>query len=232
LIQFETKHYIFNYHKSSLAETDIHEIAACQEACWSYICAVLKTEPSFKIEYTLCNTPEEVGRIYGDDEPCNAFARYPDKVIAVYNDSVKCIGFHEDAHCISYTRFRPESPAVREGLAMYFDRVWWGIPNLSWVGHYLKSGRYISIDELMDRDTFFSIDCSVSYPIMGAFTDYLIATYGIDAYLDFYEHTDAHQAFTDVFQKSSEELNAEFVSYARLFRIDSALECRMEELLK
>lgn len=29
--QFETKHYIFNFHEDSKAEHDIHEIAFCQE---------------------------------------------------------------------------------------------------------------------------------------------------------------------------------------------------------
>ena len=51
--RFETEHYIFNFHEGSKAEADIHEIAACQEACFRYICSVLKTQPDFKIEYTL-----------------------------------------------------------------------------------------------------------------------------------------------------------------------------------
>ena len=229
--QFETEHYVFSFHENSKAEADILEIAAGQEACFQYICAVLKTQPDFKIRYILCDTREEVGHIYGDDEPCSGFARFPDTIVAVYNDQVQCIGFHEDAHVISYTRYRPDSPAVREGLAMYFDRIWWGIPNLSWVGLYLKTGRYVSIDDLMERETFFSVDCSISYPIMGAFTDYLIATYGIDAYLDFYGQTDARQACVEIFGKSAEELNAEFIAYTRLFRFDDVLATRMEEML-
>lgn len=230
--QYETEHYIFRFNEGSKAETDIHEIASCQEACWHYICAVLKSEPDFKIQYILCDTREEVGKIYGDGEPCNGFARYPDTIVAVYNEQIQCIGFHEDAHLISYVRHRPDSPAIREGLAMYFDRIWWGIPNLSWTCFYLKNGRYVSIDDLLQRDTFFSIDCSVTYPIMGAFTDYLISTYGIDAYLAFYSQQDSLKACADILSKTAEELNAEFVSYVRLFRIDDRLENRMDELLK
>jgi len=229
--RFESEHYIYHFNEGSKAEADIHKIAACQEACFRYICSVLKTEPSFKLEYTLCDTPEEVGRIYGDDEPCNAFAIYPDKVVAVYNDQVQCIGFHEDAHCISYVLGRPDSPAIREGLAMYFDRVWWGVPNMTWVGLYLNTDRYVSVDRLLDRETFFSIDCSITYPIMGAFTDYLIATYGIDAFMNVYRQPDIPQAMTDVYRKTPAELSDEFAAYVRLFRIDSSLEKRMEELL-
>ena len=230
--QYETEHYIFNFNEGSKAEAEIHEIAACQESCYRYICNVLKTQPSFKIEYTLCNTREEVGGIYGDNEPCNGFARMPNQIIAVYNDQIQCIGFHEDAHIISYTHYRPDSPAIREGLAMYFDRKWWSIQNMDWVGYYLKKDLYLSIDHLLDKDTFFSTDCSITYPIMGAFTDYLISTYGIETFLTVYKQQDIPQAMQAVYHKTPAELNDDFISYVRLFLLDPVLESRMEDLLR
>ena len=78
---------------------------------------------------------------------------------------------------ISYTVNRPDSPAIREGLAMYFDRKWWGIQNLDWTGYFLKTGQFIPVDKMLDREFFFEHDCTIAYPIMGAFTDWLIATY-------------------------------------------------------
>lgn len=93
--------YVFHYHKDSLAEKDIDKIIAIQENCYSKICSTLKICPNLKIKYYLTNTPEEVGEIYGDKEPCNGFASPPDKIYAVYNDKIKCIGFHEDAHIIN-----------------------------------------------------------------------------------------------------------------------------------
>ena len=208
--QFESEHYIFSYQEGSRAERDIAEIASCQEACFRYICGVLNVTPDFKIRYILCDSPEEVGRVYGDDEPCNGFAVMPDTIYAVYNDSVQCIGFHEDAHIISYMINRPDCPAIREGLAMYFDRKWWGIQNMDWTGCYLKQGAYIAIDRLLDRKTFFDYDCSVTYPIMGAFTDYLISTYGREAYLQFFREENMSDAMQLVFGKSPQALNGEF----------------------
>ncbi len=41
------------------------------------------------------------------------------------------------------------TPAIREGLAMYFDRKWWGIQNLDWAGYYLQTGRYIPVKKLL-----------------------------------------------------------------------------------
>ena len=85
---------------------------------------------------------------------------------------------------------------------------------------------------MLDKETFFAADCALTYPIMGAFTDYLIASYGIDSYLRFYSQQDMALAMEDVYHKSPAELNREFVSYVRLFSLDPVLESRMEALLK
>ena len=230
--QFESEHYIFHFGEGTKAERDIAEIAAHQEACFQYICGVLKITPTFKIEYILCDSPEEVGRIYGDEEPCNGFTDPPNRIFAVYNEQIQCIGFHEDAHIISYTVNRPDCPAIREGLAMYFDRKWWDIQNLDWTGYFLRHGLYLPVDGLLDREAFFDADCSITYPIMGAFTDYLISTYGIDAYMAFYSQKDMPKAMEDVYQKTPTELNGEFAAFVKLFSLDAALENRMAELLK
>ncbi len=230
---FESDHYLFHYTEQSPAERDLAQIVREQESCYRYICDVLRVEPDFKLNYFLCETPEEVGRVYGDDDPCNGFAEVPDKIYAVYNDDVKCIGFHEDAHLISYCINRPDNPAVREGLAMFFDRKWWGISNPEWAAYYLKTNRYLPIGKLLDKAFFFSVDCSVSYPIMGAFTEWLILSFGMERYLEFYQaERSAGNAFPLVYRKTPEELDAAFVEYTRLFRTDPAVEKRIEELIQ
>lgn len=229
--QYESEHYLFHYGENTKADQDIVEIANLQEACFRYICSVLGETPAFKIEYFLCDSPEEVGRIYGDNDPCNGFAAPPNKIYAVYNEQVQCIGFHEDAHIISYTVNRPDSPAIREGLAMYFDRKWWGIHNLDWTRYYLKTERYIPVDKLLDKDFFFEQDCTITYPIMGAFTDWLIATYGIESYMRMFKQQDMSSAMVKVYGKTAAEMNQDFSDYVRLFRNDEVLERRMADLL-
>ncbi len=228
--QYETEHYIFNYNTNSKAESDISKIASLQEACFLYICNVLRAKPTFKIEYFLCETPDEVGRIYGDNEPCSGFADEPNKIYAVYNEKTQCIGFHEDAHIVSYTLNRPECSAVREGLAMYFDRKWWGIQNIDWTGFFIKSDRFIDVDKLLDEDAFFAESCSVTYPIMGAFTEWLISSYGIDRYLEFYKYKNSIDALTKVYNRTPKELNKSFIDYVSIFKNDETLEGRMAEL--
>ena len=229
--RYETLNYIFYYQENSTADRDILKIAQIQQSCYEYICSVLKTTPTFKIEYFLCETAEDVGRVYGDNEPCNGFASLPNKIYAVYNETTQCIGFHEDAHIISYTINRPNCPAIREGLAMYFDRKWWGIQNIDWVGYLLKIDKMISIDELLDSEVFFSYDCSITYPIMGAFTDWLISSYGIDKYLEFYKHDNTQGALALTYKKSVKDLSKSFIDYESLFSHDEVLEQRIEKLI-
>ena len=230
--QFESEHYIFRFGADSKAELDIREIAACQEACFRHIRNVLGVTPPFKIEYFLCDSPEKAGRIYGDNEPCNGFAAPPNKIYAVYNEHLQCVGFHEDAHIVSYLLNRLDCTAIREGLAMYFDRKWWGIQNLDWTGYFLKTGRYIPVDQLMKNDQFSSEECGVTYPIMGAFTDWLIASFGIESYRRFYRQQNAASAMARVYQRTPAEMNQAFADYIRLFEIDACLKHRMEELLR
>ena len=230
--RLESEHYIFHYNAGTKAERDIAEIAALQESCFSHICAVLGVTPDFKIEYFLCDSPEEVGHIYGNDFPCNGFADLPNRIYAVYNDAVQCVGFHEDAHLISFVHNRPICPAVTEGLAMYFDRKWWGIENLDWTGFYLKTGRYVPMDRLLDREVFFAHDCSVTYPIAGAFTDWLLTVYGKERYKEIYAQPNPAAVMAQVYGRSPAELNADFEEYVRLFRTDEALERRMAQLLE
>ena len=154
----------------------------------------------------------------------------PNKIYAVYNEEVKCIGFHEDAHVVSYLINRPNSRAIREGVAMYFDRKWWDIHNLDWAGYFIKTGKYISVNKLFDNEIFSSNDCSITYPIMGAFTEWLISSYGIDKYLQFYKYEDSITALKLVYNQTIEELNSAFIDYVQLFEIDEVLEQRMDKL--
>ena len=114
---------------------------------------------------------------------------------------------------------------------MYFDRKWWGIQNIDWVGYFVRNDKIIPINELLDNEVFFSNDCSVTYPIMGAFTDWLIATYGMNKYLDLYKYADTKSAIVIVYEKSAKELSQAFIDYVKLFETDTVLKQRMEILM-
>ncbi len=212
----ETQHYIFNYHKNSLAEKNIDEIIALQERCYDYICKFLKVKMNRRIQYFLCETPEEVGKMYGDNEPGNGATKKPDKIYAVYNEKLKCIGTHEDAHIISYnTLGDPKQALLREGLAMFFDKAWWRIPNEAWVQVFISRGLYVNLSRLADNQEFYRYSEIITYPIAGSFVNYLISIFGIERFKGFYKTIDDNfdKCFLETFGKSLNHIEEEFITY-------------------
>ena len=233
-MEFTTAHYVFHYSKNSTAEKEIDEIAALQEGCYSFISSCLHTNVKGKIHYHFFDAPEEVGRQYAiaydnnDDEPCNGFALSNLKskdgvnhIFAVYNDKVKCVGFHEDAHIISYSLGRPSSQFVREGLAMFFDRYWWGSDNYSWTRWYVEQQKNPSVNALLENSIFSEYSDVLTYPIAGAFTGYLIERFGTERYVEFYRCSaeKGTQAFEQILGAPVSLLEHDFLAYIKMFQV-------------
>ncbi len=213
--EFCSEHYVFHYWKDSAAERDIQKIAEKQEACFRQICDTLKVEPDFRIQYYLMRSVEETARIYG--APVGGFASAPDKVFAVYNETRKVIGPHEDTHLLSRLAGDPDSDAVSEGLSVWFDRNYNSVDNLAWVIWFLQTGKYLNVQDLLDNDYFAEQSEIIKYPLMAAFTGWLIDGVGMDRYLKFLKYKDSREGFRDIYGKTAEELNELFVEYAKQY---------------
>ena len=212
----ETEHYIFHYKENSLAEKEIQQVIELQEGCFKEITDKLEFMPEKRIIYWLCDTREEVMRISGFEYETNGVTFFePNPTIyAVYNEEVKCVGAHEDAHAISYQWSYAYSCAMIEGLAMYFDKEWWGISNELCTRVYLEDKKYERAESLILRDyeSFLEIEDRISYPIMGAFTAFLLDTYGIKKFKSVYEEEeDFSQRFRETYNKELCALEKEFV---------------------
>ena len=206
-----SEHYIFHYQKGSLAEERIQHITEIQEACFRRICDELKVEPDFPIHYFLLSSPEEVGYIHRGGGRCNGFTWPPEKVFVTYNEKVKSYGAHEVAHLISRLAGHPDSEAVEEGLAVYFDGDWWGIDLPAWVLYYLSKGKCLKFGYLLDNEYFRKQPGPVTYPIAGAFTKWLILNFGMEKYLAFYRFRDSAEGFRQVYGKEAAEMDELFV---------------------
>ncbi|WIV11535.1 hypothetical protein [Proteiniborus sp. MB09-C3] len=212
----ESEHYIFHYHGGSHAEQDIIRIIETQENCFEYICEVLDVKLDKKLNYYLCNSPVEVGEFYGDNEPGNGFARMPDEIYAVYNKDIKCIGYHEDAHIISYnTLAKPPQNFIREGLAMFFDKTWWGISNFAWVVYFLEKNKLPRLCDLIENSNFHKYSYIITYSLSGAFTEYMISVFRIGTYKEFYKNLgeDFNLCFQESFGISFDEAELKFIKY-------------------
>jgi hypothetical protein len=222
----KSSHYIFTYHKDSFVEKDIAEIIEIQESCYEYICEVLKVKMNRTIHYFLCELPEEVGRMYGDDESVNGIIKMPDKIYAVYNEKVKCIGFHEDVHLIAYnTLGKPKQSFLREGLAMFFDKVWWRIPNEAWVQVYINTGLYPKLSTLTEYEEFHRYKDIITYPIAGVFVDYLISIFGIEKFKVFFKTVDENfdKCFLRTFGISLKNFEDKLTKYVKIIEYNKCI---------
>lgn len=186
-MDYKTEHYIFHCVNNKIAQNDIEIIAKTQEEAYETITKALNVKYETIINYYLVNTPEEVAKLTQYPYPVNGLACFSTKSIyAVYSDEIKCIGPHEDAHLISEMFGMSDLDFLCEGLAMHFDKRWWGIDNSLWCKYFIGEGIFPNIIKLLNNQGFNKIDCSLSYPVAGAFTSYLIEKFGIEKYRYFY----------------------------------------------
>ena len=231
---YATKHYVFHYKDGCLAEKEIQTISETQENAFSKICCMLNIVYPEPINYFFTDSPTEIGRIiWQQDLPCNGVAICGrNKIYAVYTEDIKCIGPHEDTHLISFLINYPKSDFVVEGLAMLFDGLWWGVPNEMWAAYYKNKYSELSVKSMFDNNSFSEVGCVIAYPIAGAFTKFLIDTFGIERYLDFYKYDGCEydEAINSIF--SSSLLNVEALFWRKIegFSYDAlALEKMLKE---
>ncbi len=236
----ETQHYIFHFLEGSLAEWDIEEIVAEQERCYAKICSILEVDYPHKIQYYLYNSPQVIGDIFWDGDWCcglsvteesdsevgrqvslsgdadNCFIVPPFSVHAVYNEREKCTGAHEDTHIISAMLCEPQSGFLAEGLAMYMDGKWWGEDNAVWARRYLEQGNLLSTERLiLDDEDFYDLNCADTYPVAGAWTEFVIETYGVEKFKAFYCSQDYAKDADAIFGCSLAQLQERFVEWIR-----------------
>ena len=186
----ETEHYTFRFAPGSLAEREIEDISGEQERVYGKLVDLFGFELPQRVEYLLTESPKEngaaLGEMFGMEEayPTNGCSIGPNYVLATYNDQIRCIGCHEDAHLFSYRLCKPKCELLSEGLAMYADGEFWGKPNEEWAREFLKSGAYVSIRELASDEKFDAIPSEITYPMAGAFVGFLMETLGKKRFLE------------------------------------------------
>ena len=232
---YSSEHYVFHFQSGSLAEKEIATIAQEQELCFAKICAILQIEYPDKIHYYFTSSPLEIGRVFWEEgTPCNGVAlcgREQAKIYAVYNESIKCVGSHEDTHLISFQINYPESDFIVEGLAMFMDGLWWGVPNEVWTSYYKHKHPELSVFNLLKNNAFAERGCEVTYPVAGAFTKYLVETFGKEKYLEVYRHTEdnCEEIFASIFKRSFEAIEEAFWQNMCAVDFDTTA---LEEMLK
>jgi len=182
-----SEHYSIFYHPDSTAEKELIHIVEWQEKCFQKLSYELDMTLDHPIRMYLCDSPEEIAQTTGCPA-CNGMTFDYDLIYAVYNESVRCLGPHEDAHLFSYQIAIPESFFLREGFAMYFDECYHGRHNAEIAKEWFQSKKSFSITSLIDNRVFRLLPENISYPLAGAFVSWIIQSYGITKYLEVYRN--------------------------------------------
>lgn len=195
------KEYFFDIcYYDKLSDKYLNDIIMEYEKSYKFFEDFFNRKINLKLKLFVYEKPEDVGTAYGDNEPCNGFAREPNELHFVYNEKIKCTGNHELAHILSYLYIgKPESAFIREGFAEFTEDYWTNIINgeivrkshYEWAKLYFESSKEFNIkDILFNSERFYQeVDkdgCFYTYPLAGAFTKFLVEKYGKETYLDFY----------------------------------------------
>lgn len=233
----ESEHYVFRYTAGSIAERDIEQIIAAQEASYRHISLMLGISIKEKIHYYFCNSREEVGREcerrFGEYTPYNGCTVSKNEILAVYNEEIQCIGLHEDTHIFMFSLGFSESSFLEEGVACAMDQLWWGIDNTAWVAYYRRNQMCPSAADLLllSRDAFYTVEDHMAYPLAGAFVSYLLMRFGKDLFLRYYFQEEYSKDDDKILGCPLHEIEKDFYQYIDKLSYDEKLYARMEELL-
>lgn len=186
----DSTHYRFYFFEESLAEREIENIVATQEAAFQQILDFLEILPPEKqIVYYLYPDAETKRNLMGSSWFAQSI--YNDfSVHALYTEEHRVIGPHEDTHLLSLS-FGLSIGFLQEGLA---ERM----VGHDWFGNSFKD---TVLEALADEHFIFSSDLLTThkawldteeeyarqyYALAALFSDYLIAMYGKEKYFELY----------------------------------------------
>jgi len=227
-LEAESLHYIFHYKKDSFAQRNICKIMEEQEQRLREILCFIPLTLPVKMAYWLCDTREEIAELT-DYEPTNGLFCWDDddyekvSLYAVYNEAMQCTGYHEETHAVTHFLNEPSSSALAEGVAMFMDKTWWGVDIHLCTQLYYLTGQYVSVESLIcdkkenGEEFFWSVNCAIAYPCMGAFVVFLLSKgeNATDTFFLLYQYQGDNwkEEIERIYNCSFSELEAEFIKY-------------------
>jgi len=172
---------LFNDYSISLLENFINKMSAVL----SFTDEERNQLREKKIFYFLCKDEEEIQKVTGFATR-GIFFLAQDYVITTYNTH-----YHELLHFLINYKLRKlplyTHPFLQEGFAVaYGGRGGLEVHTISEMGVFLIKSGFANYKELLNKPDFQKTDASISYPISGLYTEFLIKNIGIDNYLKLY----------------------------------------------
>lgn len=206
-LKHHSEHYVFHYFPDSEAERDIDTIMRTQEAVYVKIMSFLGVaEPNRSIEYYFYPDKETKITLMGDDWYAQSI--YNEfRIHVLYTKEIKPIGPHEDTHLLSL----PWDLSIgffQEGLAEHMvGHAWDGTLHKKYVKDGYAKNIYPPLIEFMRHEQWLETDDNKAiyfYSLAGAFTSFLIKSYGRELLEHFYRKSSREkdkEENSDLFQQ-------------------------------
>lgn len=164
-----------------------------------------------KILYVFCINQDEIVDITGSVSKGRYLSEH-DAVVTTYS-----CHFHEVAHLLLNYKIKENSlnpvPFLQEGFAVATGgRGGQSNDVLNDVGYFIARYNYANYKPLFNYNNFMMEDPSISYPLAGIFSKFLLETLNVDDYLSFY-----NQINIDTVQKIFDDFN-EYIAAYKSFR--------------
>jgi len=219
----ESSHYIFRYFTDSLAEKDIEKIIIRQENTFKKILSFLNLPaPREKIKYYLYPNREIKRNLMGDDWYAQAI--YNDFIIhALYSETDKVIGEHEDTHLLSLP-WGLSVGFIQEGLAEYMVGHSWRGESLDQKSREgLKNKIPIFVTSMMFHQVWLNTPDDIAvyyYAYAGSFVSFLVNQFGKEKFEELYKNTNRKfsakkntNVFNSIYNKPLEDIEDNWKRY-------------------
>jgi len=138
-----------------------------------------------KIDYFLCKNADEIKLVTGFDTRGMYYIPY-DYVVTTYN-----CHYHELLHLLMNYKLRSlplyTTPLLQEGFAVAFGgRGGLNARVVLETGAYLVNAGFLTYDSLLNKESFYRSNASLSYPVAGIYNKFLVSSLGIKKYLNLY----------------------------------------------
>lgn len=141
-----------------------------------------------KILYVFCSNHDEITKITGSVSK-GRYLSEMDAIVTTYS-----CHYHEVAHLLLNYKIKENSlyplPFLQEGFAVATGGRGGQSNNvLNDVGYFIARYNYANYKPLFASENFMKEDPSISYPLSGIFSKFLLTTLNIEDYLSFYNQT-------------------------------------------
>jgi hypothetical protein len=173
--------FVYYFEPQTPAERDIEKIKAVMEESRASLKKLIGGSSQQKIDVFIVDSRKRMKELTGFE--MNAWTIGIVQGV-VYNDRIRAIGAHETCHFLAAQLWgKPSGLWANEGLAVYSDNNWQGIPLHLVAKRLLDAGQLLPLKTLTHNKFPKNADM-ITYPQSGSFVKFIYEKYGMNVMKD------------------------------------------------